>query len=63
MLVVPNGVKSAVKLAAHGMNLEPVLDQPTSITFVGVLSGTAVVTIYSFVAGWLFGWIYNRIDR
>jgi hypothetical protein len=58
--IVPNGVESAVKLVAHGMNLDPVFDQPASITFVGVLGGTVAVAIYSFVAGTVFGWIYNR---
>lgn len=60
VLVVPNGVESAIKLVSHGMNLKPVFEQPTSITFVGVLIGTFAVAAYSFVAGTVFGWIYNR---
>ena len=61
--VAPNGVESAVKVVSHGMNLNPVFEQPTSITFAGILIGTVAVAIYFFVAGTLFGWIYNRFVK
>jgi hypothetical protein len=61
--VVPNGVESVVKLVSHGMNLDPVFEGGTTINFAGVLLGTIAVAIYSFVAGAVFGLIYNRFDK
>ena len=61
--VVPNGVESAIKLVSHSMNLDPVFEGGTTITFAGVLMGTIAVAIYFFVAGTVFGWIYNRFVK
>lgn len=33
------------------------------LTFAGVVGGTFAVALYFFVAGSVFGWIYNRFDR
>ena len=63
VVVVPGAVESGVKLAAHGVNLDPVFEQPTDVTLVGLLGGTLAVAIYSFVFGAVFGWIYNRFAK
>jgi len=63
VLAVPNGVESVLKVVAHSMNLDPVFDQPASVTFVGVLSGTVAVAVYFFAAGVVFAWIYNRFVK
>ena len=63
VLAVPNGMESVLKLVAHSVNLDPVLNQAPDITLVGVLGGTLAVALYFFVTGAVFGWIYNRFDR
>jgi hypothetical protein len=37
-----------------------VFEQTAKITFANVLGGTVAVALYFFVAGTVFGWIYNR---
>jgi len=63
VLLVPNGPESALNLVAHSLNLDPVFDKAPDVTLVGVLGGTLAVALYFFVAGAVFGWIYNRFDR
>jgi len=62
VLAVPTGMESALSLVAHSVNLDPVFDQTPKMTFAGVLGGTLAVAVYSFVAGAVFGWIYNGLD-
>ena len=57
--LVPGSVESAVTLVSHSMNLDPVFEQTAKITFAKVLGGTVAVALYFFVAGTVFGWIYN----
>jgi hypothetical protein len=61
--VAPGALESAVTLVAHGMNLDPVFEDAKSVSFAAVLAGTLAVAIYSFVAGSLFGWIYNQFVK
>ena len=63
VLLVPNGTEWALNLVAHSLNLNPMFDEAPDVTFVGVLGGTLAVALYFFVAGAIFGWIYNRFDR
>lgn len=63
VLAVPTGMESVLKLVAHSVNLDPVLDQAPNVTFVGVLGGTLAVAVYLFVTGAVFGWIYNRLAK
>lgn len=32
------------------------------MTFGGFLVGLVQILIYSYVAGWVFGWLYNRLS-
>lgn len=61
--VVPGSAESVLNLVAHSVNLDPVFEQTPKLTFAGVVGGTFAVALYFFVAGSVFGWIYNRFDR
>jgi len=63
VLAVPDGVERVLTLVSHSVNLDPVFEQAPNVTLVGVLGGTLAVALYFFVAGAIFGFIYNRFAK
>lgn len=57
--MVPGGMEPVLGAVAHSANLDPLFEKTPAISLAGVLTGTTAVAVYSFVAGALFGWIYN----
>jgi hypothetical protein len=60
---VPGGMESALTLVAHGVNLSPLFEKVPSFGVADVLAGAFVMAVYWFVAGSVFGGIYNRLVK
>lgn len=57
---VPGGMEPVLASVAHSANLDSLFAETPAITFANVLTGTTALAVYSFFAGALFGWIYDK---
>ncbi|MFZ5657292.1 MAG: DUF5676 family membrane protein [Pseudomonadota bacterium] len=62
-MLVPDAIARALTTVVHGLNIGGLTSQVPSTSIDAVGMGLVYVTVYAFVAGWLFGVVHNSLAR
>ena len=60
--VAPEAALSLLSWLTHIVNVDKFAGD-VALTPAGFFAGLAQVVLYSYVAGWLFGWFYNNFPK
>lgn len=61
--VAPGALGAALRIIAHGLNISVLAQSVPTMSFAAFLLGLLTVTVYSFVAGYLYALVHNLFAR
>ena len=63
VLIAPSAFAAVLEVVAHGLNIDVLLQTAPDMSFLKCLAGLLVITLYFFVAGYLYAAVHNFFAR